>query len=139
VKKLIASLFCCLSTYAMAPTARENPALFVKTSGDDFSYIAILSSGWWISDTWAEKRGTTDNKELRAVHLKEIATDFNRSVKLLYFTQGGPEDLAYDNGMETFKLFDAAGIKYKNSESPGGYAWKVWRKNLWELTPLLFN
>ena len=69
----------------------------------DFDYIAVLSSGWWISDTWAEKR---------AAHLKEIATDFNNSNKLLYFTQGGPEDLAYENGMETLKLFDAAGIKY---------------------------
>jgi enterochelin esterase-like enzyme len=29
---------------------------------DDFDYIGVLSSGWWISDTWAEKRGMTDIK-----------------------------------------------------------------------------
>lgn len=106
---------------------------------DDFAYIGVLSSGWWIGDTWAKKRGMTDNKEKRAAHLKKIATDFNRSVKLFYFTQGGPEDIAYDNGMETLKLFDAAGIKYKNSEAPGSHTWMVWRKNLWEMSPLLFK
>ncbi len=42
--------------------------------------------------------------------------------------------------METLKLFDAAGIKYKYSEAPGGHIRVVWRKNLlWELTPLLFR
>lgn len=106
---------------------------------DEFAYIGVLSSGWWISDTWAEKRGVTDNKELRAMQLNKIAPDFNKSVKMIYFTQGGSEDLAYENGMETLKLFDAAGITYKYSEAPGGHTWKVWRKNLWELTPLLFK
>ena len=106
---------------------------------NDFDYVGVLSSGWWISDTWAKQRGMTDNKEKRAAHLKRIANDFNNSVKLIYFTQGGPEDLAYDNGMETLKLFDAAGIKYKYSEAPGGHTWMVWRKNLWELTPQLFK
>ena len=81
----------------------------------------------------------TDDKKLWAANLKKIGADFNVSVKLLYFTQSGPEDLAYDNGMETLKLFDEAGIKYKYSEAPGGHTWMVWRKNLWELTPLLFR
>ena len=80
-----------------------------------------------------------DDKELRAAHLKKIATDFSNTVKLIYFTQGGPEDLAYGNGMATLKLFDEAGIKYKYSESPGGHTWKVWRKNLKDLAPLLFK
>lgn len=106
---------------------------------NDFDYICPLSSGWWISDSWAQERSETDNKELRATHLKEIAADFNQSVKLLFFTQGGPEDLAYENGMETLKLFDEAGIKYQYSESPGGHEWIVWRKNLMDLAPLLFK
>lgn len=105
----------------------------------DFAYIGVLSSGWWVSDTWAEKRGMTDNKELRAARLNTIAADFNKSVKMIYFTQGGPEDLAYENGMETLKLFDAAGITYKYSERPGGHTWKVWRQDLWDLAPLLFK
>jgi enterochelin esterase family protein len=50
-----------------------------------------------------------------------------------------PSFLAYDNGMETLKLFDADGIKYKYSEAPGGHTWMVWHKILRELTPLLFR
>ena len=105
----------------------------------DFAYIGVLSSGWWISDTWAKKRGKVDDREARAKQLETIADDFNKSVRLLYFTQGGPEDLAYDNGMETQKLFNGAGIKYQYSESPGGHTWVVWRKNLWDIAPLLFK
>lgn len=104
-----------------------------------FDYIGVLSSGWWIADSWKKKRGTVDNKQERISKLNAIAEDFNKSVKLLYFTQGGKEDIAYDNGMETQKLFDEAGIKYKYSESPGGHSWIVWRKNLWDIAPLLFK
>ena len=50
-----------------------------------------------------------------------------------------PEDLAYDNGMETFKLFATAGIKYKYSAAPGGHTWMAWHNNLWKLTPLRFS
>ncbi|WP_111707622.1 alpha/beta hydrolase-fold protein [Lutibacter citreus] len=104
-----------------------------------FEYICPLSSGWWIADSWAKKRGITDDRELRVKQLKKISTDFNKKVKLVYFTQGGPEDIAYENGMETLKLFDAAGIKYKYREIPGGHSWPVWRKNLRDLAPLLFK
>jgi len=106
---------------------------------NEFDYICPLSSGWWISDSWEKKRGIIDNIEQRAAHLKKISTDFNKSVKLVFFTQGGPEDLAYDNGMETMKLFDKVGIKYKYSERPGGHSWPVWRKDLRDLAPLLFK
>jgi enterochelin esterase family protein len=106
---------------------------------NEFDYICPLSSGWWISDSWEKKRGIMDDIEQRAAHLKKISADFNKSVKLVYFTQGGPEDLAYDNGMETMKLFDAVGIKYKYSERPGGHSWPVWRKDLRDIAPLLFK
>lgn len=106
---------------------------------EDFDYIIPLSSGWWISADWAERRIEKDDAALRATRLAEIADNFNKTVKLLYFTQGGPEDLAYDNGQETMKLFDEAGIKYKYSERPGGHTWMVWRQDLRDLAPLLFK
>lgn len=64
-----------------------------------FDYIFALSSGWWISDVWAKNKPERkhDSKEKRAARLKDIALDFNRNVKLMYFTQGGPEDIAYEN------------------------------------------
>jgi enterochelin esterase-like enzyme len=106
---------------------------------EDFDYICPLSSGWWISENWAERRIELDDAALRATRLAEIADDFNKTVKLVYFTQGGPEDLAYENGQETMKLFDEAGIKYKYSERPGGHTWMVWRQDLRDLAPLLFK
>lgn len=106
---------------------------------NDFDYICVLSSGWWISDDWSKRGIAMHDKELWATHLKKIGADFNKTVKLLYFTEGGPEDLAYENGIETMKLFDAAGIEYKFSERPGGHTWKVWRQDLRDLTPLLFR
>ncbi|MRT93706.1 alpha/beta hydrolase-fold protein [Ancylomarina sp. 16SWW S1-10-2] len=104
-----------------------------------FDYVVALSSGWWISDEWQKERGWMDDKAKRVARMKEIGADFNKSVKLMYFTQGGSEDLAYANGHETMKIFDEAGITYKYSESPGGHTWKVWRKNLNDILPLLFK
>ncbi len=105
----------------------------------DFNYICALSSGWWISEEWAQRRSEVDSKADRAIQLKSIAKDFKKTNKLLYFTMGGKWDHAYDNNMETMKLFDAAGIPYQYSESPGGHTYLVWRKNLYNLAPLLFQ
>ena len=72
-------------------------------------------------------------------HLKEIATTLNKTAKLLLFTQGGPEDIAYNNGKEMLKVFDKCGIKYEFSEMPGGHSWHVWRHDLHNLAPRLFK
>ena len=111
----------------------------IMTYPDAFGYVCPLSSGWWLSKEWIEKRMISDNKEARIARINKIASKLNSSLKLLYFTQGGPEDLAYSNGMETLKIFKDAGVKFQYSESPGGHTWKVWRKNLHDLVPLLFN
>lgn len=106
-----------------------------------FDYVVALSSGWWLSSEWEKKRGKSwmDDKAERVAQMSKIAKDFNKSVKLMYFTQGGREDIAYQNGVETMKIFDKAGINFKYSESPGGHTWKVWRKNLTDIAPLLFK
>ena len=57
----------------------------------------------------------------------------------MYFTQGGREDLAYENGEETMTIFKDAGIDFKFSERPGGHTWKVWRQDLRDIAPLLFQ
>ncbi|MDD4591670.1 MAG: alpha/beta hydrolase-fold protein [Parabacteroides sp.] len=95
-----------------------------------FGYQIVLSSGWFTTDknVYSEK----------AVYLKKIAADYNKNVRCLYFTQGGPEDIAYNNCKEMLKLFDAAGIKYQYSEAPGGHTWYTWRNNLYDFAPKLF-
>ena len=97
----------------------------------EFGYLWVLSSGWF-----------ADNKAYyreRGAYLKKIANELNKTVKILAFTQGGPEDIAYKNCHEMLKLFDAAGIRYEYSEMPGGHSWYVWRHDLYNLAPRLFK
>ncbi len=98
---------------------------------DMFGYINVMSSGWFI-----------DNKEMYEKgdkRLAEIAPTLNKTVKYLRFTQGGPEDIAYNNGKEMLKVFDKHKIKYEFSEMPGGHSWNVWRKDLKDFAPELFK
>jgi len=93
------------------------------------SYI-ILSSGWFVG---------TPAFEQNVAKLGDIVNDFNKHVKLLMFTQGGPEDIAYSNGQETMKAWKAAGFKFDYTEAPGGHTWFTWRYNLRDIAPLLFK
>ena len=97
----------------------------------EFGYFWVLSSGWFET-----------NKKMyaeRSTYLKTIAQDFNHTVHALHFTQGGPEDIAYNNCKAMLKLFDAAGINYKYSEAPGGHTWYTWRNDLYNLAQQLFK
>ena len=97
----------------------------------EFGYLWVLSSGWFET-----------NKKMyaeRSTYLKTIAQDFNHTVHALHFTQGGPEDIAYNNCKAMLKLFDAAGINYKYSEAPGGHTWYTWRNDLYNLAQQLFK
>lgn len=98
---------------------------------DRFGYLWVLSSGWFESDT--------KTYETKGRYLKEIAEDFNRTVRSLHFTQGGPEDIAYSNCKAMLKLFDAAGIRYTYSEAPGGHTWHTWRNDLYNMAQVLFK
>jgi enterochelin esterase family protein len=98
---------------------------------DLFGYINVMSSGWF-----------TNNKEMYETgdkRLAEIASTLNKTAKILRFTQGGPEDIAYENGKEMLKVFDKNGIKYEFSEMPGGHSWHVWRHDLKNFAPRLFK
>lgn len=98
---------------------------------DLFAYINVMSSGWF-----------TNNKEMYETgdkRLAEIAPSLAKTVKLLKFTQGGPEDIAYANGKEMLKVFDKNGIDYEFSEMPGGHSWQVWRNDLKNFAPVLFK
>lgn len=96
-----------------------------------FSCINVMSSGWFISDKSMYEKGDK--------RLAEIAPVLKKTVKYLRFTQGGPEDIAYKNGMEMLKVFDKNGIKYEFSETPGGHSWNVWRKDLFNFVPKIFK
>ncbi len=98
---------------------------------DMFAYINVMSSGWFI-----DNKEMYDNGDKR---LAEIGPDLNKYVKILHFTQGGPEDIAYKNGEEMLKIFDKNKIVHEFSERPGGHSWNVWRKDLKDFAPRLFK
>lgn len=97
----------------------------------DFDWFGVLSSGWFADQTELYKE--------KAKVLNDIAADFNKNVKMLTFHMGGPEDIAYNNCKAMLKLFDAAGIKYTYVEGPGGHSWITWRRDLYQIAPLLFR
>jgi len=98
---------------------------------DWFAYINVMSSGWFISDKEMYENGDK--------RLAEIAPKFNKTVKYLRFTQGGPEDIAYKNGLAMLEVFKKNNINYEFSEMPGGHSWSVWRKDLKDFAPKLFK
>lgn len=98
---------------------------------DMFGYLNVMSSGWFANNEEMYKTGDA--------RLAEIASTLNRTAKILLFTQGGPEDIAFANGNEMLKVFDKNGIKYEFTEMPGGHTWSVWRQDLQNFAPKLFN
>nr|WP_320000775.1 alpha/beta hydrolase-fold protein [uncultured Draconibacterium sp.] len=95
-----------------------------------FDWYIVLSSGWFTG---------SDTFEKNVAKLPSLAKNFNNHVKLLIFTQGGPEDIAYKNGQETVKAFKESGFHYEYFEAPGGHTWFTWRYNLRDLAPRLFK
>ncbi len=96
-----------------------------------FDYYWVLSSGWFP----AQK----EEFEANGKALKAIADEFKSHVKQLVFTQGGPEDIAYENCKAMLKLWDDAGLKYEYYEGPGGHSWFAWRRDLHQMAQRLFK
>lgn len=95
-----------------------------------FDWYAILSSGWHLG---------TPQFEPNVAKLNDVVNDFNKHVKMLLFTEGGPEDIAYNNGLATMDAFKAAGFKFDFTSAPGGHTFFTWRYNLRDVAPLLFK
>ena len=62
-----------------------------------FKYVNIMSSGFFMRDDAA----VAENE----AKLAAVADDLKKTVSYLRFTQGGPEDIAYQNGQKTLELF----------------------------------
>ncbi len=97
---------------------------------DRFAYINVMSSGWFKGDTEMYEEGEKI--------LTEISPKLKSTVKYLIFTQGGPEDIAYENCKEMLTVFDKLGFEYDFSEMPGGHSWYVWRHDLYNFAQKLF-
>ena len=115
-----------VNVYAPVGTAAKETTL---RHPDMFRYVWVLSSSFSPVD---------QQKHAESFKLKENAGTINRCFKQFVFTQGGPEDIAYQNCKAALKYFDEAGIKYEFKEAPGGHTWYTWRANLYDLAQKLF-
>jgi len=98
---------------------------------DLFNYVWVLSSSF--------KPGSDFNQEAERLGVFANAAKINKTWKVFAFTQGGPTDIAYQNGKNCMKVFDEAGIKYEYNEVSGGHSWEAWRQNLYDLAQRLFK
>lgn len=96
-----------------------------------FAYLGAFSSGWW-----ANQPALSDPQY---AFMKENAIRINGNLKQFWISQGGKEDIAWQNCQIMLKKFDEMKIKYTYSEYPGGHTWPVWRNNLYNFAQLLFK
>jgi enterochelin esterase family protein len=96
-----------------------------------FKYVNIMSSGFFMRDDAA----VAENE----AKLAAVAPQLKKSIAYLRFTQGGPEDIAYQNGQKTLDIFKKCGIPFEYSEMPGGHNWYVWRFDLHYFAQKIFK
>ena len=96
-----------------------------------FKYVNIMSSGFFVRDD--ASRAANEAK------LSAVADQLKKNVSYLRFTQGGPEDIAYQNGMKTLDIFKKYEIPFEYSEMPGGHNWYVWRYDLHYFAQKIFK
>lgn len=98
---------------------------------DLFAYLGVFSSGWW-----SNQPALSDPQYL---FMKNNASTINANLKSFWISQGGKEDIAFNNNKIMMSRFDEMGVKYVYSEYPGGHTWPVWRNNLYNFAQVLFK
>jgi enterochelin esterase-like enzyme len=91
---------------------------------DQFAWIGGFSSGG-VGDDYTKSFPSLDEKA-------------NAQIKLLWIACGTEDGLIESN--RKFRAWlDTKQVKHTNIETPGAHTWMVWRRNLAEFAPLLFQ
>ena len=98
---------------------------------DMFSYLGVFSSGWF-----AQQKELVDPQY---EYWKKNANNINANLKQFWISQGGKEDIAWQNCQIMRSNLDEMKIKYSYSEYPGGHTWPVWRNNIFNFAQTLFK
>lgn len=98
---------------------------------DLFSYLGVFSSGWL--------PGQEELSEAQYEFMQDRTAMINDNLDLFWIAMGGKEDIAYENGQNMISRFDELNVDYEYHERPGGHTWPVWRDNLHQFAPRLFN
>ena len=98
---------------------------------DMFSYVYVLSSSF--------APGADPAAEAARLGVPENVDKINASFRQFVFTQGGPSDIAYQNGINTRNELEKLGVKFEYDEVEGGHSWTAWRQNLYDLAQRIFK
>lgn len=94
---------------------------------DMFSHVGIMSAGM---------RGGVDSEPYASLLANVDAT--NKKLDLLWIGCG-TEDRAFAGASAVSKTLTEAGIEHTFVQSEGGHHWRVWRRYLRDVAPLLFG
>ena len=109
----------------------------METIETAFLHPELFSHVWVLSSSFSPGR---QQEYIARIRLNEIAPALNRNFKALYFTQGGPSDIAYQNCQEALGYLKEAGVNYHYLENAqAGHSWITWRADLQVLAPTLFK
>jgi len=107
--------------------------LYVGVNNTDmFSNLGVFSSGWI-------QPMQKDLADSQYDFMKNNADKINGNLKQFWISEGGQEDIAWQNGQKMISKFDEMKIKYTYREYPGGHSWPVWRNNLYNFAQLIFH
>jgi enterochelin esterase family protein len=99
---------------------------------ETFSYVGIMSAG--LVGNPASAAGGPDPIAALATQ----ASAANQQLKLLWIACG-VEDSAMAGARATHEALDKAGIRHTFLETEGAHHWRVWRRYLRDVAPLLFR
>lgn len=118
---------------------RENRAIFGFSMGggqagryglgnlDKFAYIGVMSAGLGGNAESSLMKSLAENKD-----------KVNEQIKLLWVACGR-DDFAFDGAKSTSETLNSIGIKHTFVETEGEHHWRVWRRYLRDVSPLLFK
>ena len=102
---------------------------------DMFHYIATFSGTMGVTGGAV----TPDNIEQTFPNLFADPTAVNATLRLYWQAVGSDEKTLIAQHQMFTTLLDRHHIKHKFVTEPGGHTWHVWRRNLRDLAPLLFQ
>ena len=109
----------------------------METVETAFRHPELFCHVWVLSSSFSPGH---QKEYVEDIRLKEIAPSLNANFKALYFTQGGPADIAYKNCQEALGYLKDSGVKYSYLENAqAGHSWTTWRADLATLAPTLFK
>ena len=96
-----------------------------------FGYVWVLSSSF--------QPGVAPETEAERLDVAGKIPEINKTVKEFVFAQGGPSDIAYQNGINTRNCLEKLGLKFEYMDVEGGHSWYAWRQNLYDLAQRIFK